>query len=125
MGTHRIIHSGLRNIVFASLLIFGIIFPLSNTVEASDTLTVGWANSQACIQVDSVNHTFYPLAAYVTVLPNTNSTFSFSDAKSPARQTQFIPYYLEIMRETPGGLKILASGHPLVHDRQVLHSPSY
>jgi len=58
-----------------------------------DTLVVGG---------DIESQDFYYLHDYVTVLPDSLGTLSLDDIKTHDRQSEFIPYHKEIMRETPG-----------------------
>ncbi len=58
----------------------------------TDTLEVGR---------DLEAENFYYLHNCTTVLPDTHGTLNYQDIQSPLRQSQFIPYHSEVMRETP------------------------
>lgn len=76
--------------------------PVGLFASESDTVTVGWGENQPVILVDSTQHSIYSLYKYVLILPDTTSSITHTEAKSPERKSSFIPYHTEIMRETPG-----------------------
>ncbi|MBT3254644.1 MAG: response regulator [Candidatus Marinimicrobia bacterium] len=69
------------------------LLPKAGVLASGDTLNVAASPDE---------QQFYYLYDFTTILPDTHGTLSVRDIKKPERQTQFVPYHKEIMRETPG-----------------------